>query len=446
MPTAGTHSTASRFFDELIADAWPPKVVESLGEWRLRWAWGITRRANSVLAAGDPGCALAEAVDSAEEFYGERGEPCRFQVSCASSSPALEEFLERRGYRREALTVIQTASASSVAAMPVSTEWNVRLVSLPGNAWLTTYWTATGRALDSADRQQLQERYRSTLLRPATETRFVRVVRGGISIAVGQVVAQGSWCAVQCMATLPQWRRRGAATAVLRAIGSWAQSQGISDLYLAVMDESTPARQLYARAGFGDVGAYAYWTLYPVEEPDEKDELAAVGDSVADALVWRRLRPSDVSAVRELHKLALHHAGAFADSDDARVWDRDFDDLAGVYLRPGGEFLVGVLGDRIIAMGALRLEGGGRGEIKRVRVHPRYQGRGLGRELLAKLETAAATAGVTTLALDTSTVQTAACHLFASAGYVEVHREHRGGLEMIFMQKTIGPAPVVRGQ
>ncbi|MGH9113708.1 MAG: hypothetical protein ACRDZN_15630 [Acidimicrobiales bacterium] len=41
--------------DELMANAWPPQVVESVGSWRYRWASGVTRRANSVLAIGEAG-------------------------------------------------------------------------------------------------------------------------------------------------------------------------------------------------------------------------------------------------------------------------------------------------------------------------------------------------------------------------------------------------------
>lgn len=84
----------------------------------------------------------------------------------------------------------------------------------------------------------------------------------------------------------------------------------------------------------------------------------------------------------ELHELALRNVGAFAESAAARTWDRDLDDIPGVYIASGGAFLVGVADNRIVAMGALRVGRDGRGQIRRLRVPPEHQRRGLGRELL----------------------------------------------------------------
>ena len=260
MPATDAPPYADGLFDELIADAWPPAVTERLGQWRLRWAWGITRRANSVLAVGDPGCPLDEAVNLAEDFYVQYQQPPRFQLSGVVAAQTLAELLERRGYTREAPTLIQAAPASSVTAFIDSREWDVELSAHPRNEWFTAYWAAGGKPLDGVDRQLLQDRHRSTLLRPATDSLFVDAARDGIPTSVGQGVVQGPWVGVQCMATLPHRRREGAASAVLRAIGGWAQSRSIANIYLAVMEDNDAARQLYALAGFGDVGRYAYWT------------------------------------------------------------------------------------------------------------------------------------------------------------------------------------------
>ena len=62
------------------------------------------------------------------------------------------------------------------------------------------------------------------------------------------------------MATLPNYRRRGAASAVLHAIASWGQEQGAGDMYLQVMQNNTPALELYAKAGFKKLYGYHYRT------------------------------------------------------------------------------------------------------------------------------------------------------------------------------------------
>ena len=144
-----------------------------------------------------------------------------------------------------------------------------------------------------------------------------------------------------------------------------------------------------------------------------------------------------MTSVRELHELALRHAGGFVESPETEMWDRDLDRIDDVYIKNGGDFLVGVTGARIVAMGALRVEGGGRAEVKRMRVHPDFQCRGHGRHVLQLLEAHARNIGVVILTLDTTSGQVTARSLYRSAGYGETRRAHRAGLEFIFMEKVL---------
>lgn len=89
----------------------------------------------------------------------------------------------------------------------------------------------------------------------------------------------------------------------------------------------------------------------------------------------RRYQQADRDAVWALHKMALHNAGVDL---GAGPWDDDLAQIEQVYLNPRGEFLIGEISGRIVAMGALRATTETRGEIKRMRVHPDFQHRGLG--------------------------------------------------------------------
>jgi GNAT superfamily N-acetyltransferase len=71
-----------------------------------------------------------------------------------------------------------------------------------------------------------------------------------------------------------------------------------------------------------------------------------------------------------------------------------------VYFQDQGEFLVGVCEGRIVAMGAFRRTTNERAEIKRMRVHADFQGRGFGQMILEALETQAAVLGYSVLHLD----------------------------------------------
>ena len=155
------------------------------------------------------------------------------------------------------------------------------------------------------------------------------------------------------------------------------------------------------------------------------------------SIEFRRFRGDDRDAVRNLHVVALRSTGAFVETNHARNWDGDLDDIEAVYLRAGGEFLVGVINGEIVAMGGIRLGEDGSATLKRMRVQPSLQRCGLGRELLRLLEEAARQRRATRIVLDTLPVQGAALALYTSSGYVETHRRERDGIELVFMEKSL---------
>ena len=89
----------------------------------------------------------------------------------------------------------------------------------------------------------------------------------------------------------------------------------------------------------------------------------------------RRYRASDHDAVWGLHNFALNDVGAHAGSGP---WDDDLHRIEAEYIEAGGEFYVGTIDGGIVAMGALKRLDDTRGEIRRMRVHPDLQRRGLG--------------------------------------------------------------------
>ena len=149
----------------------------------------------------------------------------------------------------------------------------------------------------------------------------------------------------------------------------------------------------------------------------------------------RRYEPADREAVRQLHDDALNDAGAHLGDGP---WDKDLDDVETVYLKNGGEFLVGVLEEKIVAMGALRRDPEGRAWITRMRVSPGLQGRGIGQRLLDDLHHRATELGYDRLHLDTTVQQGAARRLYERNGYVEVGRGTVGPFCCIYYERYHG--------
>jgi ribosomal protein S18 acetylase RimI-like enzyme len=156
------------------------------------------------------------------------------------------------------------------------------------------------------------------------------------------------------------------------------------------------------------------------------------------SLTLRRYRPDDDARVWHLHTTALAAIGALA---PAGPHDADLQAIADVYLATGGEFLIGELDGEPVAMGAFRPLGDGRGELRRMRVHPAHQGRGFGQAVLGALEARAGELGLRTLVLDTAVQQTAAIGLYRKNGYALVaEREHLGFASRRYEKRLVAVA------
>lgn len=156
------------------------------------------------------------------------------------------------------------------------------------------------------------------------------------------------------------------------------------------------------------------------------------GEVLRAGMRIRRYEPEDREAVWRLHNEALDGVGAHLGNGP---WDDDLHEVEAAYLEAGGEFLVGVLDGRVVAMGALRRISPGRAEVKRMRVEPALQGRGYGQALLDALHRRAAELGYSTLHLDTTVHQRAARRMYEGNGYRELRRGRIGPFDCVFYER-----------
>ncbi|MFF5260419.1 GNAT family N-acetyltransferase [Actinomadura viridis] len=168
----------------------------------------------------------------------------------------------------------------------------------------------------------------------------------------------------------------------------------------------------------------------------------------------RRYRAADHATVLDLHREGLAQVGLRP--GDGVYYDHDFFRMEDIYLRNDGEFIVGELDGRIVAMGGLRradLVPAGRSralgghvlggpaldsaEMVRLRVHPDAQRRGYGAAVVAALEQRAAEYGYRVLRADTTELQAPALRLYARFGWTETRREMIGGIVNIYLEKPL---------
>lgn len=122
----------------------------------------------------------------------------------------------------------------------------------------TRRWLDACIALDGHDNShEAAERILSRIPGPAAH---LSVERDDQVVGMGLIVAAPGCGGVFCMATHPDHRQQGIATAVLHAGARWAAAHGAEELYLQVMDDNQAACRLYDRVGFRLSHTYHYRT------------------------------------------------------------------------------------------------------------------------------------------------------------------------------------------
>lgn len=253
------HQRRVQRIEAAAADAMVCRVRAFDDGWRLRFNDGVTRRCNAVLAEHAGLDLLAAKIERAEAFYRDHGTAARFQLTTASQPVGLGRALAERGYRSRPGALVQTADLAHVASRPDAAApfGVIGLEVAPSRRWLEALGRGSGEPESS-----LQVRAANLEAVPARKA-FVEVASDGGVAAVGFAALSGEWIGVFNMATVPQFRRRGAARRVLQALAAWGLAQGAGQAYLQVHPENVGAQALYASLGFATHHGYDYWEAPP---------------------------------------------------------------------------------------------------------------------------------------------------------------------------------------
>ncbi|MEU1659461.1 GNAT family N-acetyltransferase [Streptomyces griseofuscus] len=250
-PAAGYEELA-----RVTSRGWRPVESERLGEWELRAAGGYTRRANSVLPLGDPGCPLDAALAAVRRWYGERGLPAYVQTATGAegTQELLGAELERRGWVREVSAEVWIGALAPLTDRPAGAD--VVLAREADEAWLARY-----------QRKGVSEvALRVLSAGPSVWFATVPGEPGGAPAAIGRCVVDGRWAGFAAVEVDPGRRRQGLATDVMAALARRALAEGASAGWLQVESDNAPARALYTGLGFSRHHAYHHFRE-PREQP-----------------------------------------------------------------------------------------------------------------------------------------------------------------------------------
>ncbi len=234
--------------------AWPAHTDSDFDGWRLRFADGYTRRANSVTPLAPSRLAIEDKIATCERLYGERGLPSIFRLT-PFAPPALDGILERRGYRLGDEVQVRARSLAPGRDVPSRRGFEPvlgRVRSHEVNPWLDIFGTLSGSP--AANRAA----HRAVLNAVPGIRRLLAFWVGGRPVACGMSVLADGMLGLFDLITAPEHRKRGYGSELLRRTLRWGIRAGASDAYLQVVGRNATALRIYDQLGFEVVYHYHY--------------------------------------------------------------------------------------------------------------------------------------------------------------------------------------------
>jgi ribosomal protein S18 acetylase RimI-like enzyme len=235
--------------------SWPAVHTRPLGDWLLRASGGFSARANSVMAVGDPGRPVEEALGEVVAFYAGHGLPAWAQVVVGTGTADLftgAGWVTARPGEADSLFQVGGVAQASRAVRAL-------LPADPPTARTTDRLTPEWLASDDRAREHGEDA--RAVLEGPDQVGFVHV--GDPLVARGRVACRGDEAGITDVWVSPHHRRRGLATVVLAELLGWAAERGARTAYLQVRADNPGALALYARLGFSTHHAYRYLAAPP---------------------------------------------------------------------------------------------------------------------------------------------------------------------------------------
>lgn len=236
--------------------------------------------------------------------------------------------------------------------------------------------------------------YRARLETPSRRD-FVAEVDGaivGVAHSMPNIWEATSGYAWSNLAVLPDYRRRGIGTALLRAISSHAERLGSSGLGIVAAEDEADALRFLEKRGFELVGRMQHVTLDLADAPDTQQTVPGV-----------EIRPAAEVADEELYRVAVEaEADVPAPSGSGSIDVPTFEEWqrrSGASPLPGrAHSFVAIAEGEVVGYALMSGGSAGVGFHEMTAVRPAWRGRGIARALKQAQIASAKRAGLERLA------------------------------------------------
>jgi ribosomal protein S18 acetylase RimI-like enzyme len=233
--------------EESTFRGWPALAVRSYDGWALRFADGLTRRANSISPMYGGEHDLDFKIEICERLYDEADLPTIFKMTPVSQPESLEAELDARGYRRSDPIRVQTCTLDG----DYTPDDSAHLSRTPSPDWTQAFYDLS----ETPHPQRALKTRLLELIRPASV--YARIVHDDRVIACGRAVHDGRYLGIYDVVVSAEYRRTGWGLRLMHTLMAWGQAQGAEVAYLQVTADNDAAFKLYQTLGFET--AYEYW-------------------------------------------------------------------------------------------------------------------------------------------------------------------------------------------
>lgn len=237
-----------RQFEEISNNAWPCLQSMQHDGWLMRFANGVTKRANSINLLYPSTLNPEKKIDFCEEVCKSKNIPATFKITAIADPSNIDDLLEKRGYYVHSTVSFQTAD---LKRKNPGSDPEIVVSSTIEENWIKDFIRLNGFDFN------LKSTYIAIMERVLTQSRMVSIKDGTRTIGVGLGVVEGPYLGLFDIVTDRAYRRKGFGTRLVNSLLSWGMENGAETAYLQVLTSNILAQKLYVNLGFKE--AYLYW-------------------------------------------------------------------------------------------------------------------------------------------------------------------------------------------
>ncbi len=243
--------------EEACHNAWPAARQIWLGDWMLKFAPGVSRRANSANPLRAEAAGIDALVAAGTDLCRAQGQPLLVRV-LSLLDPAVDRRLAALGFSAEGESCVLYAGLGEVVR---GRDPAVETSSRPGAGWLSAMSAIREHSPDQA------AMYRRIVDSIAVPAAFLCLRADGRLAALAFGVLHDRLLCCESVITASEFRGRGYSRRLMAAMFAWAEAAGAEGVCLQVEAANNPALALYRRLGLRSERFRYHYRRAPINPP-----------------------------------------------------------------------------------------------------------------------------------------------------------------------------------